>query len=108
MTDVRDLLIAAGTTALESGNLANMRTLRANSTVHTRLLTQRRTLCGRPLMTVHGWSWQFINRGDAVAGRVPAGADDFTDGCKSCQRSAVLQMAMSIAEKRQTELAKRR
>jgi hypothetical protein len=84
---------------LESGMLANMRTylLPRETTIHTRLVGEGRTLCGRPLRGFEGrWAWQFVNRG-TFAASMPSGSQG-DSACQQCARSPVLVATAEAVE----------
>lgn len=91
---------------LESGQLANMRLYRRSSdVVHTRLLGEDRTLCGRSLYHNRQLAWQFIHRGDVASGRLPSGSwPGDRDACKVCSASPVIRATAEIARARHEAL----
>lgn len=91
---------------LESGQLANMRLYRRRSDViHTRLLGEDRTLCGRSLYHNRQLAWQFIHRGDIAAGRLPSGSwPGERNACKVCSASPVIRATAKIAGARREAL----
>lgn len=97
---------------IESGMLANMRTYRlpARPAVHTRILGEDRTLCGRSLHHNDQWAWQFIHRGSVLEGHPPSGSRDHRYGrsCKRCNRSPVLVACFAIADARSRAVSRTR
>lgn len=84
---------------LESGQLANMRTYRLPREVkiHTRLVGENRTLCGRKLRNNDQWAWQFIHRGSVAQGNLPSGSIG-PDACKQCCDTPVMRAGRTIYE----------
>jgi hypothetical protein len=99
-------VVAAGG-RIESGQIANMRTLLlpAEPKTHTRLLGESSTLCGRPLSNHGHFAWQFQHRGDVAAGQLPAGSDPADrDACRRCSASPVIRATAEIAATRRSVL----
>lgn len=89
-----DRLMAAGGT-LESGQIANMNTLRlpAQPCLHVRILGEDRTLCGRRWMPQ---GWQFGSRG-TFGQHAPHGTHEGArDACRRCQRSPALRLTNEV------------
>lgn len=101
-----DRLLACGGT-LEGGEIANMRTYRlpANPVIHTRLLSERKTLCGKT------WSpggWQFTSRG-SFGDRPPHGTfPGERYACAACNRSIIMRMTQEACRARTDVLRGRR
>lgn len=99
--------VAAAQGRIESGQLANMRLYRVSTTVHTRLLGEARTLCGRSLFHNGQFAWQFINRGDVLAGYLPAHAvPGQRDVCLRCSASPVMRATAAIDEARRAAVTR--
>ena len=98
---------------IESGMLANMRLYRIDyrARIHTRIVGEDRTLCGKSLRHNDQWAWQFIHRGNVLDGHMPSGSD--TDHwrpghaapCQSCEKSPVLQATKAISKAQRQAVA---
>jgi hypothetical protein len=91
---------------IESGMIANMRTylLPYEAKIHTRILGESRTLCGRSLFHNNQYAWQFINTGNFSEGHMPSGSNDPRRACSRCSRSLVLQVTKTISDARSAAL----
>lgn len=92
----RRVLAAQG--KIESGQLANMKTYRLprEARIHTRILGEDRTLCGRSLQHNGQWAWQFIHRG-AVMDALPSGAYGDRDSCAACSKNVIVRITADVS-----------
>lgn len=90
---------------IESGRIANMRThlLPLDAKIHTRLLHESRTLCGRSIYNNNENAWQWIHRGEIQSGQMPSGSEG-RDACSVCARNPVLKATLVIAQARRNAL----